>query len=225
MEASPLARPPPPPIAPHAGGYGAYPPPSAPPAPLVRSNSGTALAIHPRFVAAARAAGAAHWTPPSADERPMQAYEGATFGLSALRLGDDGGAGDSGGVGVAEGTKDAANGASTPKAPDGLYDSMGSASTMTTLGSAEEPSGGLLQYRPAAPGRAAGGSAGGSNGVLDTDLSLDSNATICAAPVSMAPAAAQGRAPAKSGFRHESQLDEEEPFPPPPPMPAALMYG
>ena len=195
-------------------------------APFVRSNSGTALAIHPRFVAAARAAGAAHWTPSSADERPMQAYEGATFGLSALRLGDDGATDGSGGVGGADGANGVANGAGTARPPDGLYDSMGSASTMTTLGSAEEPSGGHLQYPPAAPGRAAGVSAGGSNGVFDTNLSLgSSDGTIYGAPVSTAPAAAPGHAPAKSGFRHESRLDEEEPFPPPPPMPAALMYG
>lgn len=194
-----------PPGPPLPGAYGAYPP-SAPPAPLVRSNSGTSLAIHPRFVAAARAAGPASWVPPHTD-RPLQAYEGATFGIGVLSL--DGNS--SGGVGVAP---------TDPLVSD-VYDSVGSASTLTTLGSAEEPSGAHLHHAQPPHGRG-----GGALGLYDTNVSVGStgsSGTIHGLPVGAAPSSEMRRGAGK--FTSDGRLREEEPLPPPPEMPAALMYG
>lgn len=195
-----------PPGPPLPGAYGAYPP-SAPPAPLVRSNSGTSLAIHPRFVAAARAAGPASWAPPQTDGRPLQAYEGATFGFGALSLEGN----SSGGVGAA---------AADPPVSD-VYDSVGSASTLTTLGSAEEPSGAHLHHPQQPHGRG-----GGASGLYDTNVSMGSTGscgTIHGLPVGRAPSSEMSRGGGK--YTADGRLREEEPLPPPPEMPAALMYG
>lgn len=194
-----------PPGPPLPGAYGAYPP-SAPSAPLVRSNSGTALAIHPRFVAAARAAGPASWAPSQNDGRPPQAYEGATFGFGSLSLDGD----SSGGVGAA---------AAEPPVSD-VYDSVGSASTLTTLGSAEEPSNAHLHFSQPPHGRGAGAS-----GLYDTNVSMGStgsNGTIHGLPVSTTPSSEMRRDGSK--YTADGRL-REEPLPPPPEMPAALMYG
>ncbi|GAB0489639.1 hypothetical protein MMPV_000864 [Pyropia vietnamensis] len=195
-----------PPGPPLPGAYEAYPP-SAPPAPLVRSNSGTSLAIHPRFVAAARAAGPASWAPPRTDSRPVQAYEGATFGFGDLSLERN----RSGGVGAA---------AADPAVPD-VYDSVGSASTLTTLGSAEEPSGAHLYHAQPPYGRG-----GAATGLYDTNVSVGSTgstSTIHGLPVSTARSSEMRQGVSKPTA--DGPLRDDEPLPPPPEMPAALMYG